>query len=228
METATLADVWIVVPAYNEDQVVRDVVSSLLQHYDNVVVVDDNSNDCTHECLAGLPVHLLRHPINLGQGAALQTGITYALKCGAGVIITFDSDGQHAVEDIPALCRALSDGADVALGSRFLGETIRMPSVRRLVLKAAIWYQWMTSGLKLTDAHCGLRAMTAATARRILIRENRMAHASELIEQFAKLKLEIAEVPVTIAYSEYSLSKGQSSLNAISIFLQLFVHRFRK
>ena len=225
MEKNTVADVWIVVPAYNEDQVVHDVVASLLQSYENVVVVDDNSDDRTYERLADLPIHLLRHPINLGQGAALQTGITYAWQCGASAIVTFDSDGQHAVEDIPALCKAL---ADVALGSRFLGETIRMPAFRSFVLKGAIFYQRLTSGLKLTDAHCGLRAMTAATAKNISIRENRMAHASELIEQFAKLKLKIAEVPVTITYSEYSLAKGQSSLNAITIFLQLFVHRFRK
>lgn len=228
MEQTSGVGIWIVVPAYNEVQVVHSVVSLLLQRYDNVVVVDDNSQDHTYESLTDLRLHLLRHPINLGQGAALQTGITYALQRGASIIVTFDSDGQHAVDDIPVLCRALTGGADVALGSRFLGSTIRMPPLRKLVLKAAIFYQHLTSGLKLTDAHCGLRAMTAAAARSISIRENRMAHASELIEQFANLKLRIVEVPVTITYSDYSLAKGQSSLNAITIVLQLFVNRFRK
>jgi len=203
-------------------------VSSLLQRYENVVVVDDNSQDHTYDVLTDLKLHLLRHPTNLGQGAALQTGISYALQRGASVIVTFDSDGQHAVGDIEVLCRALAGGADVALGSRFLGATVRMPLLRKIVLKIAILYQRLTSGLKLTDAHCGLRAMSAKAAKSILIRENRMAHASELIEQFAKLNLRIEEVPVTITYSEYSLVKGQSSLNAINIILQLLMNRFRK
>ena len=172
---------------------------------------------------------MLRHPINLGQGAALQTGIRYALSRGAGYIVTFDADGQHRPEDIRVLLdMQVKTGADVVLGSRFLGHAENIPRLRRMLLQLAVIYTHITSGVKLTDAHNGLRLLTRRAAERLRIRQDRMAHASEIIDQIGALGLTVVEAPVTIVYTEYSLRKGQKLGNALNILTELFVARLNK
>jgi glycosyltransferase involved in cell wall biosynthesis len=172
---------------------------------------------------------VLRHPVNLGQGAALQTGITYALRRGADLVVTFDADGQHRVADIPLLIGRLDEaGAEVCFGSRFLGQAVGIPRTRRLLLKAAVWFTYFTSGVKLTDAHNGLRLFTRAAAASLRIRQNRMAHASEIVEQVGRAGLPITEAPVTILYSAYSLQKGQRLSNSLSIVGDLLMDRIRR
>lgn len=214
---------WIVVPALNEAQVIRRSVSELREVFANVVVVDDGSDDATGaEALAAGAV-VVRHPINLGQGATIQTGIEYALSRGAEILATFDADGQHHVEDLQKMLRVLrEERPDIVLGSRFLGQAEGISRVRRFVLKAALFFTNLTTGVRLTDAHNGLRVMTAAAARRLRIRQDRMAHASELIAQIGRLGLEVREVPVTITYSEYSVGKGQRMSSGFRIVLDLF------
>ena len=121
-----------------------------------------------------------------------------------------------------------SKGADIALGSRFLGEPKRIPFRRTIVAKLAVLFTWLTTGLRLTDAHNGLRVMTAPAARTIRITQNRMAHASEIIELIARHKLKLVEVPVTIVYTDYSLAKGQSLSDAVNIILELLTGRLQK
>lgn len=221
--------VWIVIAAFNEEKMIGNVVDSLLEVYDNIIVVDDGSSDNTAKFAKEANAITLKHPINLGQGAALQTGITYALSKGAEFIVTFDADGQHCVQDIAHLLNALQrQGADVSCGSRFLGTQISMPALRKFMLKLAVMFTWITTGIRMTDAHNGLRAFTADAARKIDITQNRMAHASEIIEQIAFKKLKLIEVPVTIIYSEYSLAKGQRMSNSINILLDLLNSRFLK
>jgi glycosyltransferase involved in cell wall biosynthesis len=219
--------VWIVVPAYNEARVLAGVISDLKRDaQQQIVVVDDGSSDATPEVAAGSGAFVLRHPINLGQGAALQTGIEFALARGAEVIVTFDADGQHRTADIVRLVEVLHlHRADFALGSRFLGSTVNIPASRRILLRAAILFTRLTTGLALTDAHNGLRAMTRRGAQRIHLRQNRMAHASEILGQIAASGLKLVEVPVTIDYSRYSLAKGQRSGDLLVILLDLFARR---
>ena len=221
--------IWIVIPAYNEGDVVADVVASVRARYSNVVVVDDCSDDATGIAAMSTGAVVLRHPVNLGQGAALQTGIRYALAMGAQIVITFDSDGQHRVEDIGILVdRQRETGADVVAGSRFLGRAEGIPRLRRMVLKLATVFTRMTTGVRLSDAHNGLRLFTRRAAERIRIRQNRMAHASEIIDQIGALKLSVAEAPVTIVYTPYSLGKGQRLGNAVNILVELFVARLNR
>lgn len=227
--TGVGAHVWVVIPAYNEARVIGSVVAGVLQHYPHVVVVDDCATDATgaEACAAGATV--LRHVVNLGQGAALQTGIRYALQQGASHVVTFDADGQHRVEDIAVLfARLQQTQADIVIGSRFLGEALNMPWLRRLVLKAAVRFTRMTSGLPLTDAHNGLRLLTAQAAQRIRIEQNRMAHASEIVDQLKGLGLKVAEAPITVVYTEYSLAKGQKLSNAFGILSDLLLGRLMK
>lgn len=214
---------WVVVPAYNEATTVGEVVKRLREMYPNVLVIDDCSSDRTAQRAHAAGACVLRHPINLGQGAALQTGITFALQRGANHVVTFDADLQHRAEDVPQLLAALSkSGADFALGSRFLGCAQDLDLARKLVLKAAVIFTRITTGLKLTDAHNGIRAMTRRGASSLKIRQNRMAHASEVLQQIAASGLSYIEVPVTVEYTSYSRAKGQKLTNSINIVLELF------
>jgi len=218
--------VWVVVPAYNEARVIAAVIAELKRAVHRIVVVDDGSSDSTAEIGAECGAAVLRHPINLGQGAALQTGIEFALAHGAELIVTFDADGQHRTADVARLIDALeAERADFALGSRFLGSAAKVPPLRRILLRAATLFTRLTTGLALTDAHNGLRAMTRRGALRIRLRQNRMAHASEILGQIAASGLRYVEVPVTIDYSSYSRAKGQRSGDLIVILLDLFARR---
>jgi polyprenyl-phospho-N-acetylgalactosaminyl synthase len=212
----------VIVPAFNESAIIGPSVTSLRSRFANVVVVDDGSTDATTAAALTAGAVVLRHAVNAGQGAALQTGIDYALARGAAFVATFDADGQHQVEDLVTMLAALQTGSyDIALGSRFLGHADGLPFARRLVLKAAVLFTNLTTGLQLTDAHNGLRIMTGQAARRLHILQDGMAHASELIEQVGRLGLRYAEVPVTITYSEYSKAKGQRLSNSLLILRDL-------
>jgi polyprenyl-phospho-N-acetylgalactosaminyl synthase len=223
---AELERLWIVIPAFNEARAIRRVVVQVVTRFPKVVVVDDGSDDNTSAEAVRAGAVVVRHLVNLGQGAALQTGIDYALAAGADLIVTFDADEQHDPDDIPRLVAALRrENAEVALGSRFLGRAPGMPWPRRLLLRAAVWFTNLTSGLRLTDSHNGLRLLTATAARRIRITHNRMAHASEIIDQIGRFRLPYVEVPVTIRYTEYSRRKGQSGLDVFDILLELLIGR---
>jgi polyprenyl-phospho-N-acetylgalactosaminyl synthase len=217
---------YVVIPAYNEGPVISRVVSEVKRAGYAVVVVDDGSSDATAEEARAAGAGVITHPFNLGQGAALQTGIDYAVMQGAEVIVTFDADGQHRVSDIARLAEALvQERADFALGSRFLGQAPNLPPLRRLLLHAATAFTRLTTGLQVTDTHNGLRAMTRRGAAAIRLRQNRMAHASELLTQIAASRLRYVERPVTIEYTAYSLAKGQSLGDAVLILLDLFARR---
>lgn len=216
-------DVWIVVAAFNEASMVGRVVRELLTICPNVVVVDDGSTDSTGEQALTAGAVVVTHVFNLGQGAALQTGLEYALARGAAYVATFDADGQHHAADLSHLIATLRrESADIILGSRFLGRTDNMPSSRRLLLRAAVFLSKLTTGVTLTDAHNGMRVMTADAARRLRLSQNRMAHASELVAQIGRLGLRVSEVPVTISYTRYSLQKGQRLSDSLRILIDLF------
>jgi len=215
--------------AYNEAPVIALVVSALVQRGDSVLVIDDGSTDETGSIASAAGALVVTHPINLGQGAALQTGIEFALENGADYIVTFDADGQHRASDIDSLLAALLENkADFALGSRFLAASVAMPFSRRLLLKAATWFTRVTTGLRVTDTHNGLRAMTRHGASRIALRQNRMAHASELLHQIGRNGLRHVEVPVTVEYSLYSLAKGQRLADSVKILVDLSAQRLHR
>lgn len=221
----TCSSVWVVIPAYNEAQILEDVIRELLDYNPSyhIVVVDDGSSDSTATVAGRFPVHVLTHPINLGQGAALATGIEYALKEKAEVIVTFDADGQMCPQDVGTLVNeVLKDGVDVILGSRFLTSPPEgMSKMRRIVLKLATALTNLTTGLKVTDTHNGIRAFRQAALRKFEITQNQMAHSSEILSEIARNKLVYREVPVTIRYTRYSKAKGQSIFNSINILYEL-------
>ena len=218
--------VWIVITACNEQRRIGAVLDDLLSWTESVVVVDDGSRDDTAGEVLKRPVWLVRHAVNLGQGAALQTGIAFALQQEAETIITFDADGQHCTTDLPVLIERLTaTGADFVLGSRFLGKAEGIPWSRKIVLQMAVLFTRVFSGVALTDAHNGLRAMTRRGAQHLRITMNRMEHASEIIDQIARSGLKYVEAPVTVRYTAESLAKGQKSAGALRLGLKLLLER---
>jgi polyprenyl-phospho-N-acetylgalactosaminyl synthase len=226
MELVSRRQIHVVIAAYNEGTVISRVVADVRRAGYPVVVVDDGSRDETADIAAAAGAEVVRHPFNLGQGAALQTGIDHALAHGADFVVTFDADGQHRVSEIARLTDALvRERADFALGSRFLGQAPNLPPLRRLMLQAATLFTRLTTGLQVTDTHNGLRAMTRRGAAAIRLRQNRMAHASECLSQIGSSGLRYVERPVTIEYTDYSLAKGQNIRDAVLILLDLFARR---
>ena len=214
---------WFVVPLFNEGAVIGDVIRALRERYPLVVCVDDGSADDSARIAAEAGAAVVRHPFNLGQGAALKTGIDYALRDpGMAQVVTFDADGQHQVDDAAAMIALREgEGVDVVLGSRFLDGRTRPGLVKRAVLRGAVWYSNITSGGRLTDAHNGPRVLGREACGRITIEQNRMAHASEIVEEIGRHELTVREHPVHILYTDYSRSKGQSVLNSVNIVIDM-------
>jgi len=219
--------IFIVIAAYNEEKTIGNVIRDLKSHsYRNIVVVDDGSKDETAKIVRGNGALLLQHIINRGQGAALKTGIDYALKEGADIIITFDADAQHQASDLKELIKPVANKEiDIALGSRFLKKN-NVPLIRKLFLKGGAFIIYLMYGIRLTDSHNGLRALSRKAAQTIDIKSNGMEHASEIIDEIKRKKLRYKEIPVEIKYTEYSKKHGQSSLNAFKILFKMLIKKF--
>lgn len=208
---------------YNEGSMIGSVISELRESFPFVVCVDDGSSDNSVEVARSAGAVVVQHPINLGQGASLQTGFDFALSDPLMTeVLTFDADGQHLVDDaVGMLAKLRAEKLDIVIGSRFLDDRTQMTSLKRVTLRLAAFYTRMTTGLALTDAHNGLRVIDRELLEKINLRQNRMAHASELIDQIGGNKANWSEFPTHIVYTEYSKAKGQSVLNSINILVEL-------
>lgn len=218
------ADVWVIIPLYNEASVVGDVITGLRASFSNVVCIDDGSGDGSGLLARRAGAQVVTHPINLGQGAALQTGFEYALERNARYVVTFDADGQHRVEDARAMVeRARAEDLAIVFGSRFLDDRTRPGLLKRMVLKTAVAVTNWTTSTRLTDAHNGLRVIREDALKRIKLRQDRMAHGTEIVIQLGRTGLPYAEHAVEVLYTDYSRSKGQSLLNSINILIDLII-----
>ncbi len=218
-----------VIPAYNEEARIEGAVRDAKRFVTAVVVVDDCSKDRTGEVARSAGAHLLRHVINRGQGAALQTATDYALReLGADVIVHFDADGQMLGEEIARLVDPILKGeADIVLGSRFLRGGTPIPFIRKwLTLKPALLFTVLISGIRLTDTHNGFRALSRKTAERLRITLDRMAHASEILDEIVVGRFRYVERPVTIRYTEDTLKKGQSFAGGFKVLADFFHDKF--
>lgn len=217
---------FIIIPCFNEGTRIRKTVEELLPLHHEIVVIDDGSEISPWESLSNLPIHFIRHEINLGQGAALQTGLEYCRKQGADAVVHFDADGQHCPDDIARFLEAL-DKYDVVLGSRFLRDDDKkqVPAMKRLLLKGACIVNFFFTGLMLTDAHNGMRALGPKAIEAINLRENRMAHATEILIRIHEAKLSFCELPSSIRYTDYSKAKGQKWYNSINILIDLILNK---
>lgn len=220
-------DVWVILRCLNEAEVVGDVVRSLKQTFPRIVGVDDGSTDDSSREMSMAGAVVVRHSVNLGAGAALQTGLQFALlDKQARYFVCFDADGQHRPGDAAAMVeRIRTDPIDVLIGSRFLGATEGMPPMRGVLLRLARIFERVTSGVRLTDAHNGLRVFSRAFASQVELSMTDMAYASELLALLRRSGLAYAEHPVTIDYTEYSKRKGQRSINSINIAMDIWLQQ---
>lgn len=222
-------DTWLVVPCYNEGPVIGDVLRHALQTFPNIVAVNDGSADNSAAEIHAAGAHLVNHPVNLGQGAAIQTGVEYArAQPGAKYFVTFDADGQHQVKDVVRMVERLrTEPVDIVVGTRFAdgAATDNVPWLKRVVLKTVVFLSPRNRRLGLTDAHNGLRAFNSLVANEMNIRMNGMSHASEIVAMMDKQNWRVAEEPVDILYTDYSMSKGQSLVNGVNILADGLVAR---
>lgn len=220
-------DVWIVIPAFNEASIIGDVISDVRSVFPNVVCVDDGSRDDTADLAFAAGAHVVPHPVNLGQGAAIQTGVEYARsRPGARVFATFDADGQHQVKDVMRMIDRLdTDDVDLVVGTRFAGTVTHVPPVKRVILRAAAFISPQSRSLGLTDAHNGLRVFNKTVADALNLTMNGMSHAGEFIALAAEHHWRVAEEPVEILYTDYSKSKGQPLLNGVNIVFDGLLRR---
>ncbi len=213
------------IPLYNEADVIAEVIAGLRPHFEHVVCVDDGSRDGSAAIAARAGAQLVQHPVNLGQGAALQTGISFALthpECE--YIVTFDADGQHRVQDaLDMLELARAEDLAVVFGSRFLDDRTNPGWIKKVILKTAVWVTNLTTSLRLTDAHNGLRVIRRDAAEQIELKQDRMAHATEIVLELGRTGLPWKEHPVELLYTDYSKAKGQSVLNSVNILVDLVV-----
>ena len=233
--------IYAIIPAYNESKMIAEVVSSVRPYVSEVVVIDDGSADSTGRVAAQAGAIVLRHILNRGQGAGLRTGTEYALSAGADAIVHFDADGQHDPAEIPRLIEPIVNGeADLVLGSRFLkdahhsysdlrvGESVQ--GIRRGLIKLGVLFTWYFSGVHLTDVHNGFRALSRYAAERIVITQDRAAHASEILDQIRRNNLRFVERPTTIKYTEYSKSRqdgvrSEGNLKKIKVAVRFFLSK---
>jgi glycosyltransferase involved in cell wall biosynthesis len=220
-------DAAVLIPVYNEATVIGDVIADVRRQFDLVVCVDDGSGDGSAAVARRAGAEVVRHALNLGQGAALRTGFDLLLaRPTVDHVITFDADGQHRVEDaIAMLVTARGTDVDVVLGTRAGGHTTGQPLLSRVTLRAGLWYSRRVSGLNLTDTHNGLRVLNRRALSVMLLNQRGMAHASEIEMLVSRHDLSWLEHPVSITYSEYSRAKGQGSLNAFNIVYDLITAR---
>jgi glycosyltransferase involved in cell wall biosynthesis len=218
--------VWIVIPAFNEAAVIGEVVADVRSVFDHVVCVDDGSTDGTGEIARQAGAHLVRHPTNLGQGAAIQTGVEYARRQpGAQIFATFDADGQHRVRDLAAMVERVRGGdIDIVIGTRFAHSGgNRPPLLKAIVLQTAARLSRRGRRLGLTDTNNGLRVFNKKVADGLNITMSGMSHANEFILLIAENHWRVAEEPVEVLYTEYSKSKGQPLLNGVNIIFDGFL-----
>ena len=203
--------VWIVIPAYNEANKIGRVLRDLFTHgFDKIIVVDDGSRDNTAELAQKEGALVLRHKINRGQGAALQTGNEYALKNNADIIVHSDADGQFDPADIaPAIEFLQKNNLDAVLGSRFLDTRSQIPFLKKyFILPISRLINNLITRAKLTDVHNGFRILNNHALQKIKITHNGMAHNTEIVKQLVNCNLKFAEFPVKVTYYEYGQGIG--------------------
>jgi glycosyltransferase involved in cell wall biosynthesis len=222
-----MTNICLIIPVYNEASILNDVLAELIPLGYSIILVDDGSSDDSFRIASAFPITVIRHQINLGQGAALETGMEAARRLSAEFVIHFDADGQHDTADIENLLKPLQNGkTDFVFGSRFLGKKASgLPWSRKIILNTGRWINYILTGILLTDAHNGFRAFNKKALNSIHLEQRGMAHATEIMEAVRKNSLSYMEIPVHIRYSPYSKQKGQNLFDTVHILFNLLFKR---
>ena len=214
---------YIVIPAYNEASRLPGVLKRVSHlGYEHIVVVDDGSSDDTSAVAADHHVNVVRHPINLGVGAATQTGINYALAKGAKYIVTLDGDHQHLPEDIEHLLDAIKrSDSDVVIGSRFLKLDNKIPVSRVFYNKIANVITFVITGVRVTDSQSGMKAISRNYAQANELNCNGFEFCVEMLRNAGRSNYKVTEIPISVKYTHDTMQKGQSLFNGIKMLGRL-------
>ena len=215
---------WIVLPAYNEETVIKKVINELRKNkYENIIVVDDGSQDNTSLVAQKAGAVVARHFINRGAGAATKTGLEAALRCGADIVVTMDADGQNSSQDIDLLLKPIeNDQFEVVIGSR-LKNRQGMPVIRIFFNFIGNFITWLLFGLWVSDSQSGFKAFSKKAVQKINILTNGYEFCSEIIREIRFNNLKYCEVPIRVKYSAYSMAKGQSLAKGFNTLFKLIL-----
>ena len=223
--TKTDKDIWVIIPAYNEENIIEDVLGELLSRGFNLVVIDDGSIDNTYKVAQTVIQnshgvgYLYHHPINRGLGATLKTGIEVCLKKNADIMVTFDADGQHNPDDILPVCQPIINGkADVVIGIREFND---MPSVKKISNQLMNLITWIFYGSRVKDSQSGLRAFNRKAAIALDIESREYGISSEIIREIKHKQLKMEEVPIETIYTDYALAKGTNLIVGLKILVRM-------
>ena len=224
-------DVYVVVPAYNEEEMIGNTLKKLKDEgYRNIIVVDDGSRDNTYNIAKEEGVIVCRHVINRGLGGALGTGIKCALLYNPKVIITFDADGQHDPKDIEKVAKPiLEDNYDVVIGSRLMdkNEVKNMPKIKRIGNWGLNLLTYLMGGHFITDSQSGLRAFSNKSAKIIIeqLKSNKYEVSSEFVVLIKRNNLKFKEIPIKTIYTDYSMARGTNVITGFKILIKLITHK---
>ena len=208
-----------ILPAYNEQGSIEDVVIKAKEYVEKVIVVDDGSTDETSVIAKLCGAEVIKHEKNMGYGAALQSCFEQARKYDANIMVVFDSDGQHDPSEIPHLLRKIGGGADIAIGSRFLNGNTGMPPYRKLGIRVLNMATNVVSGLDVTDTQSGYRAYSKNAIDKISIKGYGMSAGSEILISAKKNDLNIQEVPINCTYDVENPSTFNPLRHGVSVLM---------
>lgn len=216
----------IVIPAYNESPILGKLLDRLpdkITGVDNIIpiIIDDGSTDGTAKIKFKKGTIYIRHPINLGVGAATRTGFTATKMLGADIVVTLDGDGQHSPSDLPKLIQPLvKNQADVSFGNRFI-DVQNMPVERLFGNRLLTFITWLTTGLNISDSQCGYRGYTKKAIKKMKLSQAGFEICSEIAGEVKRNKLNYVEIPVKTIYNNISYKKSQSPFNAFNIIMKM-------
>lgn len=225
MSRTSKYNIFIVIPAYNEGVVIKNVIREVKrQGYNHIIVVDDGSSDDTYLRAKKEGVVALRHILNRGKGAAVKTGIEAAKMLGADIIVTLDGDGQHDPKDISKLLEKIKGKHDVVLGSRFLKKN-KIPPFKVIANFLGNFITWIVYGIWVNDSQSGFRAYSRKAFSLMDTTHDRYEYDSEIIREIARNELRYTEIPIRVRYTSYSMNKAnrQSLVNGIKTAVRMVI-----
>ncbi|MDD5740229.1 MAG: glycosyltransferase family 2 protein [Candidatus Peribacteraceae bacterium] len=215
-----------VIPAYNEERTIESVVRGVQEYVDIVLVVDDGSTDRTPLLAEAAGAKVIRHVENSGSGAATMTGVQAARILGADIVITLDADEQHDPHDIPLLLQPAEDGsADIVFANRF-GRRNLIPFIRCLFNAIGNIITFTATGRWVADSQCGFKVFGPRAVRELNIRMSGFEFCTEIVRESVQHKWRMAQIPVKVIYSEYTLAKGQSFAGGVKTALKILLRSF--
>ena len=201
MKNPNILKITIGIPAYNEEKNIASIITKLKKITDSIIVCDDGSSDMTSEIAKNLGAIVISHKKNMGYGVAINSIFQKSREMKSDLLVTFDADGQHRVEDIEKVVGPIKNNdADLVIGSRFLDKKSDIPNYRKIGIKVITQVTNASIKKKLTDSQSGFRAYNQRVLSQISPSDTSMGISTEILIKSSSKGLRITEVPITVLY----------------------------